>query len=65
LLLVIPFAILIIVKKDEYFTQSNSIDLSIGCVLSLIVACVILAKRASFLKGVWGYLIAFVLAFLF
>lgn len=63
--LILPFAVLFIVKRKEYFTKANGIDLSAGLILSLILLVLILSKKTKILKGAGGYVAITLLAFLF
>lgn len=63
LILIIPNLILIIVKKDEYFTEKSGLSLSIGFIMTAVVIVCILLKRAKFLKGFWGIVIAFMISY--
>lgn len=64
LCLFLPYIIIIIVKKDVYFNQKNTISMSIGCIFCIIIAAIVASKKIKLLKGIGGFVAVFLISFL-
>ena len=63
-LLFLPYVILLIWKRDEYFTQKNAVSMSIGCALCIAVGALVAAKKVKLLKGVGGFVAIILISWL-
>lgn len=63
--MVTPLAVVMGINFNEYFSIGTytSVRLSFGAVLGLILALLMVKGKTEFLKGLWGYLVVFLLAF--
>lgn len=62
--LLIPYIIIMLVNADTYFTKSNKISMSIGCVVCAIVMVIILAKKTHWLKGLPVFIVGLLISVL-
>jgi hypothetical protein len=65
LLLLAPIVAFFIWKRDILFTTKNGLSVSLGAVLSLIIAISVVTHKSKWLKGVMPYVMAFLLSVLF
>lgn len=59
-----PVVVLCIINRAVYFYSYEGWKVSLGCIIASITAVLMVTKESKFLKGITGYIIAFVLAFL-
>lgn len=59
--MIAPISTVIIINREEYFVNNNSIDLSIGCVIALITIMLLLAGKVELLKGLIGWAVFFLI----
>lgn len=64
-LLLAPMVAFFIWKRDILFTPKNGLSVSIGAVLSLVIAISVVTHKSKWLKGVMPYVLAFLLSILF
>lgn len=62
--LLIPYVIIMLVNADTYFTKSNKISMSIGCIICIFVAVIIVAKKTQWLKGLPVFIIGLLISIL-
>lgn len=51
-----PYIIILIVNRETYFTEKNSISMGMGCIACVIVAAIIACKKIQLLKGIGGFI---------
>ena len=56
LCLFLPYVIIMIVNRETYFTQKNSISMGMGCIACCVVALIIAIKKIKLLKGLGGFI---------
>lgn len=60
--LIAPISGVMIYNFDEYFTRVNSVRLSFGGMLGMFLILLQVKGETQILKGIWGYLMVFLLA---
>ena len=63
-LLFIPYVIILIWKRDEYFNSTNVVSMSFGCALCIAVAALIASKKIKLLKGIGGFVAVILISWL-
>ena len=57
-----PLAVAVGINFNDYFVHSAGLQVGFGGMLSLCLLVVMVKGKSSILKGVWGYLIVFIIA---
>ena len=57
-----PLAVAVGINFNDYFVHSAGLQVGFGGMLSLCLLVVMVKGKSSMLKGVWGYLIVFIIA---
>ena len=57
-----PLAVAVGINFNDYFVHSAGLQVGFGGMLSLCLLVVMVKGKSSVLKGVWGYLIVFIIA---
>ena len=57
-----PLAVAVGINFNNYFVHSAGLQVGFGGMLSLCLLVVMVKGKSSVLKGVWGYLIVFIIA---
>ena len=57
-----PLAVAVGINFNNYFVHSAGLQVGFGGMLSLCLLVVMVKGKSSMLKGVWGYLIVFIIA---
>lgn len=60
--LIAPISGVMIYNFNEYFTRVNSVRLSFGGMLGMFLILLQIKGETQILKGIWGYLMVFLLA---
>lgn len=59
----LPYIIIMIVNRETYFTEKNKLTLSIGCVMCIITAFIVV-KKVNLLKGIGGFAVVAIISYL-
>lgn len=59
--MITPIATLMVINREEYFTNNSSIDLSIGCIVGLVSIILLLSGKSAFLKNLTGWVVFFLM----
>ena len=60
--MITPLAVAVGINFNDYFVHSAGIQVGFGGMLSLCLVVLMVKGKSNVLKGVWGYLIVFIIA---
>lgn len=63
-LLLAPITAYVIYRRNVYFTTKDGLSVSFGAILALVVTILVVKGQAKLFKGIWKYVIAFILCVL-
>lgn len=64
-LLLAPLASWVIFNRETYFTYKNGLSVSLGGILSAIIAFFLIKKQFTIFSGIWKFVIVFALCYFF
>ena len=63
-LIFLPFAVLFLIRCDEYFTPKNGYGVTFSAMIGLVIWILVEKKQAGFLKGFWGISTALIVTYM-
>lgn len=61
--LLAPLTTLMVINREEYFTNNSSLDLSLGCIIAIGVIVMLATGKVEILKGITGWVVFFLLCY--